>query len=94
MQDLTVVGSRSLLGAWEPTKVENEFELIVYRTHLVERELAHMLAQRSRIHGADQLAHTRVGTSPRTISGWKLAGGIGVDVGQTTTVERARRSSA
>jgi hypothetical protein len=28
------------------------------------------------------------------ISGWKLAAGVEVDVGQMTTVERDRRSSA
>ncbi len=36
----------------------------------------------------------RVCSSPIATSGWKLAGGVDVEVGQTTTVESARRSSA
>ena len=36
----------------------------------------------------------RVGSPPTAISGWKLAGGVELEVGQTRIVESVRRSSA
>jgi len=36
----------------------------------------------------------RVGSSSMRTSGWKLAGGVELDVGHTTTVESASRASA
>lgn len=75
-------------------KNEDQLESVVNGSHLVERQVCDLTPEGARIDCTDHLAH-----DPRLLVtdhhlGWKLAGGVEVDVGQTTIVESARRSSA
>jgi hypothetical protein len=76
------------------TKTEDEEEGVVDPSQLVQRQVRN-LPPNARASTAPTISHmTRACSVPISTSGWKLAGGVEVEVGQTMTVESARRSSA
>jgi hypothetical protein len=75
-------------------EVEHQLESVVHGSHLVDCQMPHPCAEHACVEGPTISHITRVGSSATTTSGWKLAGGVEVEVGQTRTVESASRSSA